>query len=168
MSVDAKSLLGIYLQDHHAAAAGGRALARRCASSNEGTPLGDFLHGEFLPALDEDAEFLERTMSTVEIAPSTPKQLAVRAGEFAGRLKLNGQMTGYSPLSRVIELEALISGVQAKRRLWAAIQVVAQQHPEMSLPDTSDHGAAAQQQITRLEQHHADAVTLAFGNAASI
>ena len=32
-----------------------------------------------------------------------------------GRFKLNGQLRGYSPLSRLVELEILMAGIDAKR-----------------------------------------------------
>lgn len=38
--------------------------------------------------------------------------------EKFGRLKLNGQLTGYSPLSRLIEIEGLLIGVGGKLSLW--------------------------------------------------
>jgi hypothetical protein len=37
-------------------------------------------------------------------------------------LKLNGQLAGYSPLSRLVELESLYLGITGKRELWRALQ----------------------------------------------
>jgi hypothetical protein len=42
--------------------------------------------------------------------------------EKAGRLKLNGELLGYSPLSRLEELEALSLGVEGKLALWTALR----------------------------------------------
>jgi hypothetical protein len=39
-------------------------------------------------------------------------------GEKLGRLKTNGQLRGYSPLSRVVDLEVLLLGISGKHRLW--------------------------------------------------
>jgi hypothetical protein len=113
-------LLAIYLNDHFAAAAAARARCRAAAASNRGTPTGDFL-GRLLGEIDEDAETLRRVMGNVGLAPSKPKLGAALAVERIGRLKLNGQLTGYSPLSRLVELEALLLGVEGKRRLWLAL-----------------------------------------------
>jgi len=44
--------------------------------------------------------------------------------EKVGRLKLNGQLTGYSPLSRLVELEGLELGITGKRAMWAALEHV--------------------------------------------
>jgi hypothetical protein len=113
-------LLSIYLRDHFAAAAAGRARCRAARRSNEGTPTGAFLDG-LLGEIDEDAETLGRVLTRVGVAPSKPKLAAGLAAERLGRLKLNGQLTGYSPLSRLVELEALLLGVEGKRRLWLSL-----------------------------------------------
>ena len=42
-------------------------------------------------------------------------------GEKLGRLKLNGQLLGYSPLSRLIELEGLMLGIAGKLAMWIAL-----------------------------------------------
>jgi hypothetical protein len=39
-----------------------------------------------------------------------------------GRLKLNGSLISYSPLSRMEELEILLAGVNAKAVLWRALR----------------------------------------------
>ncbi|MBA2239783.1 MAG: hypothetical protein H0W09_00835 [Solirubrobacterales bacterium] len=43
------------------------------------------------------------------------------AGEKAGRLKLNGELLKYSPLSRLVEIEGLVLGVEGKLSLWRAL-----------------------------------------------
>jgi hypothetical protein len=43
-------------------------------------------------------------------------------GEKAGRLKLNGRLTEYSPLSRLEEIELLALGVAGKLALWQALR----------------------------------------------
>jgi hypothetical protein len=40
----------------------------------------------------------------------------------SGRLKLNGRILRRSPLSRVVELEALVVGVRGKEALWTALR----------------------------------------------
>jgi hypothetical protein len=41
--------------------------------------------------------------------------------EKVSRLKLNGQLRGYSPLSRLLELEGLEMGITGKRSLWQVL-----------------------------------------------
>jgi hypothetical protein len=75
-------------------------------------------------------------------------------------LKLNGQLRGYSPLSRLAELELLQIGVVGKRRLWWALE-----HTHTSdLPDF-DLGALSQratEQLRQLEALHLKAAALAL------
>jgi hypothetical protein len=104
-------LLRIYLQDHHAASAGGVALARRALGPSH--PLAKI-------ARDRDA--LERVMHRLAVTPSALKVGTVRVAELVGRVKLNGRIFGRSPLSSVVELETLVVGVRGKEALWTALQ----------------------------------------------
>ena len=105
-------LLRIYLQDHHAASAGGVALARRA--------LGP--HHPVAKQIARDRETLEDVLRQLSVRPSAIKIAAVRVAERAGRLKLNGTLFKRSPLSRVVELETLVVGVRGKEALWTALQ----------------------------------------------
>ena len=53
------------------------------------------------------------TMEALGARVDRLKAAAAWGGEKLGRLKLNGQLRGYSPLSRVVELEGLALGVWA-------------------------------------------------------
>jgi hypothetical protein len=113
--------LAIYLNDHLAGATAGLELARRAHGRNKGTPLGDYL--ERLQAeIAEDRDKLIEVMARLGIRRDPVKVAAGWAGEKVGRLKLNGQLTGYSPLSRVIELEGLHLGITGKLELWRSLQ----------------------------------------------
>ena len=103
-----------------AAANGGVELARRLRGSNQGTPYGDAL-ARIADEIDADRRALEGIAEDLGVEPDRVKQLAAWAAEKAGRLKLNGQLTGYSPLSRVVELEGLAAGVTAKLSLWRVL-----------------------------------------------
>ncbi len=56
-----------------------------------------------------------------EMSPSRVKLAAVRLGERLGRLKLNGRLLRYSPLSRVVELEGLYLVSHMRLMLWQAL-----------------------------------------------
>jgi hypothetical protein len=116
-----KKLLSIYLNDHLAGATGGLELARRARGANEGTPLGEMLAG-LEREIDEDRDSLKSLMSKLGVREDPLKVAAGWAAEKAGRLKLNGQLTGYSPLSRLIELEGLYLGVTGKLSLWKNLE----------------------------------------------
>jgi len=117
-----KRLLSIYLNDHLAGSAAGVELARRTRASNRDEP-------EFGPALTEicaeieaDRETLKDLMDRLGIHQDPLKPVAARIGEKLGRLKPNGQVRGYSPLSRVVELEGLALGITGKMQLWRALE----------------------------------------------
>lgn len=116
-----KKLLSIYLNDHLAGATAGTELAHRVAGSNEGTPLGDLL-AELATEIAEDREALQKAMSKVGVRRDHLKAKGGWVAEKFGRLKLNGQITGYSPLSRLEELEGLHLGITGKLELWRMLK----------------------------------------------
>src|SRR3954471_13184248 len=107
-------LLAIYLNDHLAGAPAGLELVRRARGTNAGTPLGDFLAG-LAVEIEEDRNSLERIMERLGVGKDRLKVAAAWTAEKGGRLKLNGRLTGYSPLSRLVEVEGLMIGVWGKR-----------------------------------------------------
>ena len=93
----------------------------------------------------------------------TRDPLKVGAGWLAeklGRLKLNGRLLEYSPLSRVIELEGLIAGVNAKVALWRTLAAAAADEPRIAEIDFVQLIARGEEQLEGLKQHHADAIAL--------
>jgi hypothetical protein len=104
--------LSIYLRDHHAASAGGVALARRTLGANH--PLSQ--------QIARDRATLEEVMRQLNVPPSGMKVWLVRMAERLGRLKLNGRLFKRSPLSRIVELEVLVVGIRGKEALWTALR----------------------------------------------
>jgi hypothetical protein len=125
-----RKFLRIYLQDHLAGATGGLELARRARGANEGTPYGEPL-ARLAEDIEEDRRALESIMRELSFGADRPKNLVFWAAEKAGRLKLNGQLTGYSPLSRMVEIEGLISGVNAKLSMWRTLREIAEAVPAL-------------------------------------
>jgi hypothetical protein len=117
-------LLAIYLNDHLALSIGGRELAERCLSENPGEgPLGAFLR-RLLSEIGEEQRTLRTVLErTGGMEDPTKKSIAWVAEKIA-RLKLNGQLTGYSDLSRLEELEALVVGIGGKMALWGTLEEV--------------------------------------------
>lgn len=154
------NLLAIYLNDHLAGATAGVELARRLRASNEGYPQFGPVLAEICVEIEEDRETLRAVMSRLGAEESRIKPAAALLGERLGRLKLNGRLRGYSPLSRVAELEALQIGVLGKSRLWRALE---QTHSD-DLPGL-ELGALAERamgQVRRLEALHLRAASLAL------
>ncbi|HEY1358614.1 MAG TPA: hypothetical protein VGF21_09930 [Thermoleophilaceae bacterium] len=154
-------LLGIYLNDHLAGATGGLELARRAQSSNAGTPLGDFLAG-LVVELEEDREALERIMDRLGVGKDRLKVVAGWTGEKAGRLKLNGRLTGYSPLSRLVEVEALLLGVSGKRAAWLALLEISPREPRLDEEELQGLVDRAEAQLGGLRRFHAEASAAAL------
>jgi hypothetical protein len=113
-------LLAIYLNDHLAGSIGGVETARRARASNEGTEFAAPL-AALCAEIEADRETLEGVMKELGVARSRIKPALGWVGEKLGRLKPNGQLRGYSPLSRVLELELLLLGISGKLRLWVLL-----------------------------------------------
>jgi hypothetical protein len=147
-------LLRIYLQDHHAASAGGLALARRALGASH--PLAQQI------ASDRDA--LERVMRQLSASPSRMKVGMVRMAERAGRLKLNGKLFARSPLSSVVELETLVVGVRGKEALWTALQRAGVSLEDIDLEALAE---SARAQGVELETLRLNAAAEAFARGAA-
>jgi len=159
-----RDYLKIYLQDHFAGATAGLELARRAAGANEGTPYGEVL-APIAREIEEDREALRDIMARLELGPDRLKVGGAWVGEKAGRFKLNGHLTGYSPQSRVVELEGLVIGVTGKRCLWAALRSVADQEPRLDVEELDSLIGRADGQIARLEELRLEAVAEAVAAA---
>ena len=152
-----RDLLPIYLNDHLAGATVGCELARRAAGSNKGTELGDFL-SDFAAEVESHRAQLEDVMMRLGVSRDQFKIAAGWLGEKAGRLKLNGRLLEYSPLSRVVELEALIIASQGRESLWRALAVLAPDEPRIVDIDFVTLVADAETSIRALEERHVTAI----------
>jgi hypothetical protein len=158
---DRRALLRIYFNDHRAGAAAATARLRRMIDVNEGTPLGDTLVW-VLHEIEEDIEVLESAMHHLDVTSNPLKNLVAKAGERLGRLKANGRLRRYSPLSRVLELEGLMAAIDMKRRIWESLQI-AVGGDRLGDIDLGRYLRRADVQRERLRSHHEEAVAAAFG-----
>src|SRR4051812_4729668 len=117
----ASKYLAIYLNDHLTAATGAVELLKRMARQYDGEELGRFAT-ELQPEVHQDREALIEIMGTLGASVDRAKVAAGWAAEKAGRLKLNGQLRGSSPLSPLVELEGLLLTLEANRRLWEGLE----------------------------------------------
>lgn len=153
-------LLAIYLNDHLAGATLGVELARRLRASNQGEPEFGPALAELCAEIEADRETLKGVMDQLEVGQSKLKPLAAIVGERLGRLKLNGRLWGYSPLSRLDELELLQIGVAGKRRLWRALERT--YADDLRRFDFAALAERATEQLRRLETLHLRAAALAL------
>ena len=159
MDSSPQGLLATYLNDHFAGSMTGVELARRSRDANDGSELGVLL-GRLSAEIEEDRVTLESVMDEVGAGRDRAKIAAAWVGEKAGRLKPNGQLIGYSPLSRVVELEGLSAGIEAKRLLWAALEPL--EDPRLAAFDFGQLTERAARQRTELEPFRLAAAQTAF------
>lgn len=155
-------LLEIYLDDHWAAAGAGRALINRTEESNRKTQWSEKLSW-LVAEIESDVEELERLRNTLDFDGGMLKRQLALAAERAGRLKLNGRLLTYSPLSRLVEIEAMMSGVMGKKRLWSSMRVVfAEDEGGLVGFDFRALEKRAEEQLDVLMSIHEDAAAAAF------
>lgn len=163
-TVDSR-LLGIYLNDHLAAAVGGTELARRLAGAERGRPGGDVLE-RLAGEIDEDRTALVDMMAALGVPVRRYKTLAAWAGERVARLKPNGRLITRSPLSRVEELELMRLGVEGKAAGWRTLRVRADHDSRLDADRLDALVARARAQTDQLELLRVRAAAEAFGGAA--
>jgi hypothetical protein len=155
-------LLEIYLSDHLAASTAGLALARRTAESNADTALGDILRRLSIE-IEDDRRALQAIIAELGFRESKAKETVARVGEKIARLKFNGQLRGYSPLSRIVELEALSVGVAGKLALWQSLISVHALSQRLSGFDLDQLAERARRQRTEIEEQRINAARETFG-----
>lgn len=156
----AGKLLAIYLQDHRAGAAAGLRLIHRCRSQASGQ------RAEMLAWLesstDEDRRSLDTIMDGLGIRPARIKTTLSLVAERLGRLKLNGHLWKRSPLSPLMEFEALAAAVTTKRDLWRTLGSNTGLHGGLDTTELNRLEARATGQLERIEEHHTIAAREAF------
>ena len=78
-------------------------------------------------------------MDRLDVSEDRIKATLFWVGEKVGRLKPNGELLQFSPLSRVVELEGLLTGVSGKLSLWRTLLELAPQDDRL---DEGDAGRA--------------------------
>jgi hypothetical protein len=153
--------LAIYLNDHLAGSVVGTELAKRALRENRGTAFEEPLEW-LLARIEEDRATLERILEELGVRKSRMKTSLALVLERLGRLKLNGQLTGYSPLSRLVELEGLSLGVTGKLALWENLREIAPEEPGLAAFDFAELIRRAQEQLEHLREQRLAASRLAL------
>jgi hypothetical protein len=147
-----ESLLGIYLKDQLAMGVLWRELARRAQGHNRGTDLGDALDRVAL-GIAQDVDTFESVMRELGIRPDPVKTTFATVAERFGRLKLNGRIGSYSPLSRFEELEFLTMGIDGKKQMWVTLRDLAALGSRLPEVDFDGLIARAEGQRAELEPY---------------
>lgn len=154
-------LLTIYLNDHLAGAGGGVSLVRRMARTHRGTPAEAPL-AELAEEIAEDRDSLREVMTALDVPARWPRVVVGRLAEKAARIKLNGRLASRSPLSDVLELEAMRLGVEGKASLWRSLRVLADTAGPLDPAAVGRLLARAERQAALLEGLRVEAVARTF------
>ena len=146
--------LDIYLSDHFAGATGGVALARRIARSHDDGAAPELRR--LADEIDDDRTALRNIMRRVDSRPRRYKAVAGWVAEKFGRLKLNGRLFRRSPLSPMLELEAMLLGVEGKAALWRALSEIATVDGRLAEAELDELALRARRQIEVLDRLRCD------------
>ncbi|WP_156252855.1 hypothetical protein [Pseudactinotalea terrae] len=113
-------LVEIYLSDHAAAARAMIGRLRRMADSYDGELAA--VTAQLAEALTRERDWILEVMASDGLSVSRWKATATTLGELVGRLKLNGRLFQTSPLTPLLELELLASGLRGKRSGWRTMR----------------------------------------------
>jgi hypothetical protein len=115
-----RELLRTYLDDHLTGATGVLQRLDRMVDTYRDLPV----HGDLVRLradIRTERRRLTKVIATLGLRRSLPKEALARVGEVAGRLKRNGRWVSRSPLTPLLELELLQSGVSGKSGLWRVL-----------------------------------------------
>ena len=139
-------LLGIYCNDHLAAATGGIELVSRMLGQHRGTAHEPRLE-ELLDELREERGVLASSMAALGLPIRQYKQVASWIGEKLSRGKLNGHLLSRSPLSDLVEFEFIATAVLAKRAGFESLRALADVDPRLD-------AAALDRMIAQADKQH--------------
>jgi hypothetical protein len=117
-------LLGAYLHDHLAGAAGGVELARRAAREQADTPAGPVL-ARLAEEIEQDRAALRGILGDLGLSDHHVHEGITWLVEKASRLKPNGQLIGRSPLTSLVEVETLRIALVGKLAGWVSLRQLA-------------------------------------------
>jgi hypothetical protein len=162
----ANRLLGIYLNDQLALGVLWRETARRAQRNNRDAPDAGQALQRVATAIAEDVETFADIMDRLEVRKSRVKTALATAAERAGRLKLNGRLTSFSPLSRFVELDFLVMGIEGKKILWENLRDCAGLQERLPDVDFDALIARARSQRDEIEPYRRSTGAVALGNGA--
>jgi hypothetical protein len=139
-------LLGVYVNDHLAAATGGIELVSRMLGRHRGGKYEARLE-ELLDELREERSTVRGSMADLGIPVRQYKQIASWLGEKVSRAKLNGHVLSRSPLSDLVEFEFIATAVLAKRAGFETMRAIAAVEPKLD-------GALLDRMIAQADKQH--------------
>ena len=156
-------LLTVYLNDHLTGATAGLELFERAARARRGSAAGDEL-ARLTAEIGEDRETYKAAMAALEVPVRRYKVVLAWLGEKATRLKANGRLVRRSPLSDLVELEALYLGVAGKEAGWHTLRIVAEHDDRLDVGRLDELIARARRQVETLERLRREEARSLFGH----
>lgn len=145
----ATEMLHTYMQDHHAGAAAGIDLFRRVAEDHSDLHVREVVSRIGDETVD-DVKALEELMTLAGASPSLLKDLPAKASEKLGQLKPNRRAAERSPLSNLVELEALTLAVTGKKMGFRAMLEI--DDPRLPTPTLQNLFERAERHARELEE----------------
>jgi len=142
--------LGTYLQDHYAGSSAGIELFRR-AADQQSDPVTRTALAKMVQEVEEERTALERYLAAVGAKPDPLKNAGAWMVEKLSRLKPNGELIRRSPLSDVIELEALRIAVEGKAAGFRVLRRLADDEPHFDAAELDGLLVQVAQQVEDLE-----------------
>lgn len=155
-------MLGIYLNEHLTGATSGAELAWRLAR-REGEWAGNGKLERLAEEIEQDREALLGIMSALGEPVGLLETWAGWVAGKLGRFKPNGRVVARSPLSRVVDLEAMRLGVEGKVAAWRTLRARAGADHRLDRAKLDELISAGRSQITRVERLRARAAEELFG-----
>jgi hypothetical protein len=146
-----KERLGTYLQDHYAGSSAGIELFRR-AAHQQSDPVARTELTAMVEEVENDRATLERFLAAANTKPDPVKNAGAWVAEKLSRLKPNGELLHRSPLSDVVELEALRLAVEGKAAGWRVLRRLAEDDHHFDKSELDRLLSSAANQIDRLEK----------------
>ena len=159
--MDTDEHLKTYLNDHRAGASAGTDLARRIWRTHRSGEWGPQL-AQVFESIRNEKDLLDEVRAILGVAGGQVRRAAALIVSQASRLKMGGGDDEF-PISTVAEIEVLMSGIQAKHRLWCALGVLAQSRPELVGFDFRALEQQSTEQLSVLGDVHQWAVAQSWG-----
>lgn len=146
-------VLKAYLQHHWAGATAGAHAFQRVGRNHEDPDAAAEIR-DLAIEVEADRQALREIMRSVGVQPSLVGTTGSRVGELLGRLKPNGHLFTRSPLTDIVELEALRLAVTGKRAGFEVLRAAADDDARLD-PYTLDRLLErADEHVRTLERLH--------------
>ncbi|QIQ07288.1 hypothetical protein HA039_32215 [Streptomyces liangshanensis] len=150
--------MAIYLNDHYTGATGGLELFQRAAGAKKGGKE-EVVLTDPARQVEEDRDALAQIMADLGVSVDRTKVALGWVAEKAGRLKTNGHLFSRSPLSDVLEAEAMLLGVLGKAACWRSLRALAYTDRRLDAAKLDTLLERAEHQNAALEELRVAAVT---------